>query len=87
MDADAPEIDEDEQVETPDWLAIARSCVGPDDWAEIVNQQIEKARDGDRYATEFVASFVMPKDRGDPTSSRVREVRLVLAVKPADRED
>lgn len=78
---------EESNSEQPDWLAIARQCVTAEQWRSIVNGAIEQASDpSDKdcaKARDFLASFVLPKDRGDPTSSKVREVRIVLAEKPS----
>lgn len=75
----------EDENKTPDWLAVARSQVSAESWAAIVAKQVEKAEAGDQKAVDFLSSFVLPqpKDRGDPSSHKVREVRIVLSEPPA----
>lgn len=76
-----------DDVQLPDWLRIARECVGADDWVEIVTAAVIEAKmpgAAGQKARDFVASIVLPpeKDRSNPTGNTVREVRIVLAPKP-----
>jgi hypothetical protein len=61
------------------WLERARNCVTEDDMELIVKKAIEQARDGDRYARDFVASFVLPKDREPSVAASFKEIRFVPA--------
>lgn len=73
----------EDKDQTPDWLAVARSQVSAESWAAIVAKQVEKAVAGDQKAVDFLRSFCHPKDPGDPSSHKVREVRIVLSEPPA----
>lgn len=80
---------EESNNEQPDWLAIARQCVTAEDWAKIVAGAVTQASDPTdkdcAKSRDFLASIVLPqpKDRSDPTSSKVRTVRILLAEKPS----
>lgn len=66
----------------PNWLLIARECVSAEDWQAIVREMIKRAKAGDQKACDFIASFVLPKERPDASDQRVKEVRLVFAPPP-----
>lgn len=61
-----------------DFLAIARRCLTPDAWGQIVECAIKEAATGDKDARNFIASFCLPKDREASAGGKVRDVRLIL---------
>lgn len=63
----------------PNWLELARSCITEEDFREIVRAAIAEAREGDRYARDFVTSFFLPKEREPSASVTFKEIRFVPA--------
>lgn len=63
----------------PNWLELARSCITEDDFKEIVRAAVIEARGGDRYARDFIASFVLPKEREPSAAATFKEIRFVPA--------
>lgn len=61
----------------PDWLEVLRARVSEAQWAEIIDLMVAKAAKGDMKAVEFLERGVLPKERGDSTGRKVKEVRLV----------
>lgn len=61
------------------WLERARACVTGDDLEEIVKKAVEQAKGGDRYARDFVSSFILPKDREPSAAATFKEIRFVPA--------
>lgn len=62
-----------------DWLELARNCIDQVAFIEIVKTAISQAAKGDRYARDFVASFLLPKEREPSRANTYKEVRFVLA--------
>lgn len=71
--------DETPEAVPPNWLELARSCVNQDDFIEVVKAAVAQAKKGDRYARDFVASFVLPKEREPSAATTFKEIRFVDA--------
>lgn len=70
-----------------DWLERARSRLTPEDWDAIVDAAILKAKDGDRYARDFIVAFRLPKDFSAQEANTAKEVRLVLRKENAEKSE
>lgn len=82
---DEPEsVDPIEPGQFPDWLEIARGCVSEHDWIEIVQAAVTEAKltgPNGQKARDFLASFVLPKEKPDASEKHFRTIKFVL-VKP-----
>ena len=69
-----------------DWLELARNCIDREAFIEIVKTAVGQAAKGDRYARDFISSFLLPKERDAAIDSKAKEVKLVLR-RPNHAED
>ena len=62
-----------------DWLELARNCIDREAFIEIVKTAVGQAAKGDRYARDFISSFLLPKEREPSRANTYKEIKFVLA--------